>query len=271
MEHFKRIRSAVVVLPPLLLFLYYAPRPMFFLLVALLVALCLREYGHLLAYAQLPAHIGASYAVALGLVGAAAVGGEPYLAGGTWLGMFALAVTVLGTPRHGSKRLPALVYSMFGVLFIGWNLSYLILLRNLPEGKWFIFFLCIVVWIGDSVAMYVGQGFGHRKLAPSISPGKTWEGAIGGTLASVLSAGLVASVLLPQFELWQPFVLGLVIALTAQVSDLSESLIKRYTGVKDSGELIPGHGGMLDRVDSLLFASPCLFYTLKILLPTPTP
>jgi phosphatidate cytidylyltransferase len=119
--------------------------------------------------------------------------------------------------------------------------------------------------------MYVGQGLGHYKLAPAISPGKTWEGALGCLIGGVVTAGLAAHFLLPQLPLWQHLLLGVVISAAAQVSDLSESLIKRYAGVKDSGELIPGHGGMLDRLDSLLFAAPLLLYTLHLCLPASTP
>jgi phosphatidate cytidylyltransferase len=164
--------------------------------------------------------------------------------------------------QHGPQRFSALLHSLFGVVFIGWGLSHLILLRNLAEGKWYIFFLCFLVWIGDSAAMYVGHSLGQRKLVPTISPGKTWEGAVGGVVGGVLAAVLSARLLVPHLLLWQTVVLGLSISVAAQISDLGESLIKRYAGVKDSGGLIPGHGGVLDRIDSLLFAAPTMFYTL---------
>jgi phosphatidate cytidylyltransferase len=262
MEHYKRITSAVIILPPLLLFLYYAPKELFLVFVLVLVTLSLREYFHMLAPVQIPVCPKMSYIAAAALVVVAHFGGEPYLAEGFSFGMILLTLSVILPTRYGTQRFSALLQSLFGIVFIGWGLSYLVLLRNLPEGKWYIFFLCLLVWIGDSAAMYVGHGFGRRKLAPTISPGKTWEGAIGGVVGGVLTAVLSARLLVPHLRLWQSVALGIIISVTAQISDLGESLIKRYAGVKDSGELIPGHGGVLDRIDSVLFVAPTLFYTL---------
>jgi phosphatidate cytidylyltransferase len=107
-------------------------------------------------------------------------------------------------------------------------------------------------------------------MAPVISPGKTWEGAIGCVVGGVGTAVVSARFWLPDLLLWQWIVLGLCISLAAQLSDLAESMLKRYAGVKDSGGLIPGHGGMLDRIDSLLFAAPTLVYALYVLLPAPS-
>ena len=104
-------------------------------------------------------------------------------------------------------------------------------------------------------------------MAPAISTGKTWEGAIGCVIGGVCTAVVCAGFWLPDLVLWQRMVLGLCISLAAQLSDLGESMLKRYAGVKDSGGLIPGHGGMLDRIDSLLFAAPTLVYALYVLLP----
>jgi phosphatidate cytidylyltransferase len=271
MEHVKRIISVVVILPPLLLFLYTASQELFVLLVMLLVVLSLREYIRILSLSQFPIYVGVSYGTALLPVLSAYLGGEQALPLSLLLGLLALTITTLLRSQDGAQRFPALLHSLFGTLFIGWTLSYLVLLHGLPAGKGYIFFLCTVVWMGDSVAMYVGQGMGRHKLAPTISPGKTWEGAVGGALGSMLVAGFAGHFLLPHFFLWKHLFLGFFIALAAQTSDLSESLVKRYAGVKDSGELIPGHGGMLDRIDSLLFTAPLLLYMLNILLPASTP
>jgi phosphatidate cytidylyltransferase len=169
------------------------------------------------------------------------------------------------TVQFGAHRFPAMLYSLFGVIFVGWGLSHLVLLRSLDGGQWHILYLCAVIWVGDSIAMYVGKSLGWHKMAPTISPGKTWEGAAGCIFGCLLAAVLGIRFLMPQLALWQGLVLGLVISLAAQVSDLSESLIKRYAGVKDSSGLIPGHGGLLDRLDSVLFAAPVFLYTLDFL------
>jgi phosphatidate cytidylyltransferase len=265
MEQLKRITSALVILPPLVLFLSYAPPALFLVLVLLLVSLSLREYVQLLAMIQLPVCSRMSYTVAFLLVLTAYTGGERWMSRALSLGIIALAVAVMTTGQFGVQRFPAMLHSLFGVLFVGWSLGHLVLLRSLDGGQWSILFLCTIIWVGDSIAMYVGKSLGRHKMAPTISPGKTWEGAAGCILGCLLAAALGVHFLMPRLALWQGLVLGLVISLVAQVSDLSESLIKRYAGVKDSGELIPGHGGLLDRVDSMLFAAPVFLYTLDFL------
>lgn len=270
MEQLQRVISAGIILPPLLLFLYYAPQFLFLGLILVVALLSMYEYIRLLAVAHLPILAGSSYLTTLLLVLTAYLGGERWLSRMLFVSMVTLAVCALVVPHNGSHRLPALLSSVFGVLFIGWSLSHLILLRHLAAGKWYVFFLCAIVWVGDSVAMYVGKCLGRHKMAPAISPGKTWEGALGGIVGGLGAACLSAYAFLPSLTVWQSLELGLLIACTAQISDLSESLIKRHAGVKDSGELIPGHGGLLDRIDSVLFAAPALVYALDFILQMPT-
>jgi phosphatidate cytidylyltransferase len=129
-----------------------------------------------------------------------------------------------------------------------------------------------VVWAGDTAALYVGRAWGRHKLAPRLSPNKTWEGALGSVAGSLLVTGgllELAHVLATQWnsvwlsypeEIWYWLVLAVVVNVAAQVGDLAESALKRSVGVKDSGTLLPGHGGVLDRVDALLLAAPVLWY-----------
>ncbi len=267
MEQFKRLISAAVILPPLLGFLYYASRPLFLLLVLALVALSLHEYFQMLALVQLPVLPRASAAVAFALVLGAYWGGLSWMSVILSGGLIALTVCVLFTNQTNTQRFSMLLHSLFGLLFIGWGLSHLVLLRNLDDGRWYIFFLCAILWIGDSLAMYTGKLFGRHKMAPTISPGKTWEGALGCLIGGLCAAVLGTYWFLPHLPLWQGVTLGVMVSCAAQAGDLGESLLKRYAGVKDSGDLIPGHGGLLDRVDSTLFAAPVLVYTLNVLLP----
>ena len=127
-----------------------------------------------------------------------------------------------------------------------------------PRGLAWILTVVLAVWVGDSVALFAGMAFGKRKLAPMISPNKSQEGAVGGLLASMV----VGAVSFQSFGLgdWKlGLIVGAVISLSGQIGDLAESVLKRQAGVKDSGSLIPGHGGVLDRIDALLFAFPAGF------------
>jgi phosphatidate cytidylyltransferase len=271
MEQIKRIASALVILPPLVWFLCYASPMLFSILVLILIGLSLYEYVHMLQQVQLSVCTNVTFLAAFALASIAYLGGWRWLPIALFLSMVALTLRVMLLSSPGSPVFPTLVYSIFGVLFIGWNLSHLILLRLLPAGQWYILFLCVVVWVGDSVAMYVGKSLGRYKMAPAISPGKTWEGSVGGAVGGVLTAVLSAGLWLPHVVLWQCVILGLCISCAAQLSDLGESMLKRYAGVKDSGRLIPGHGGILDRIDSMLFAAPTLVYALHVLMIVPSP
>ena len=263
MEQVKRIASALVLLPPLVLFLLYASPGLFLILVLIVIGLSLREYFHLLQHVHLSVCTYVTWLAAFALAMTAHLGGDArWLSITLFLSMVALTISVMLTASQAAHFFPMLVYSVFGVLFIGWTLSHLILLRLLPAGPWYMLFLCAVVWVGDSAAMYIGKSLGHHKMAPAISPGKTWEGAVGCVVGGVCTAVVSAGFWLPHLVLWQCVVLGLCISLAAQLSDLGESMLKRYAGVKDSGGLIPGHGGILDRIDSLLFAAPTLVYAL---------
>jgi phosphatidate cytidylyltransferase len=148
--------------------------------------------------------------------------------------------------------------SLAGMLYVALPLSYFVALRQLDNGlRWIaIAFLC--TWACDSAAYLVGRSIGRHAFSPRISPKKTWEGAVGGVVAATLT-GLLAVPLLDAPTALAA-ILGCAIAIVAIAGDLVESFIKRQLGIKDSGTLIPGHGGVLDRVDSLLFAVPLVYY-----------
>lgn len=169
------------------------------------------------------------------------------------------------------RVLPDAAYSVFGLLYIGLSLTAIPLLSAQENGSSLLLFLFFVVWMGDVVALYVGRAFGRRKLAPAISPNKTWEGSIGSIVGSLLITLVLIYVaqLLAQHNFdWLAYPgsifrwLGLAVLLNiaAQAGDLIESAIKRGANVKDSGTLLPGHGGVLDRIDALLLAAPILWY-----------
>jgi phosphatidate cytidylyltransferase len=145
-------------------------------------------------------------------------------------------------------------------------LGHFIWLRYLPQGEWWVLWLLLVIFAGDTGAFYAGRALGQRKLYPQVSPGKTWEGAAGGVLLS-LAVGLAAGkYLLPEAGLKGLAWLALVLAITGLLGDLFESMLKRQAQIKDAGQILPGHGGMLDRLDSLLFAAPVVVYARVFLL-----
>lgn len=171
-----------------------------------------------------------------------------------------------------SRVLPDATASVFALAYVGLTLLAVPILREQPNGPTLVVFLLFVVWAGDIFALYLGRAFGRRKIAPRISPNKTWAGAIGSLLGSLLVTGGLFELAeqLAQWDFvrltfseevwWYWMILAVVINLAAQVGDLAESALKRSAGVKDSGRLLPGHGGVLDRIDALLFAAPALWY-----------
>ena len=150
-----------------------------------------------------------------------------------------------------------------GILTIGWVLGYhLILLRNIESvGMHLIFLLCGTVWCSDTGAYLVGRAFGRHKLGTPVSPRKTVEGTISGLVVGTLIGAVLAGVLLKGALPWvNAAFIGLLLSVLGQLGDLSASLMKRTAGVKDSGDVIPGHGGFIDRCDSLIFSTPVLYY-----------
>jgi phosphatidate cytidylyltransferase len=149
-------------------------------------------------------------------------------------------------------------WTIAGILYIGWLLSYFVALRGLDGGRNWVFLALATNFASDTAAFFTGRALGKHKLAPSISPGKTWEGAIAGVLGAII-VSLLFTLLIP-ISYWQAIVLGLLVSILGQLGDLIESLFKRSMGVKDSGRLFPGHGGALDRIDSVVFAGVVVYY-----------
>jgi phosphatidate cytidylyltransferase len=171
--------------------------------------------------------------------------------------------------------------TIFGVMYVSWLMGHLILLISVPYGKVYTFVLFFSTWVGDGAAYIVGRKIGKRKLIPRISPNKTVEGAVAGLATTLLAVVALKTVefreplsyyiringsqldfkeLMPGFSYLDAIILGFLISAFGQIGDLSESLIKRDAGVKDSGGIFPGHGGALDVIDSLIFTGPVMYY-----------
>ena len=155
-------------------------------------------------------------------------------------------------------------WTIVGALYVSWMLSYWLRLRGLEYGQNWVYLAMLTTFANDTGAYFIGRARGRHKLASAISPAKTWEGAIGGLISAILAAIVIAMVLnliAPfTFTYWQIILLGFLVSIFAQIGDLVESLLKRNTGVKESGNLLPGHGGILDRFDSLIFVGAVVYY-----------
>lgn len=199
----------------------------------------------------------------LGVLLIAAFIGEAYFAPGFGTRGLLTAILLLSLTSMLFRDQPApasgWAVTFAGALYLGVLLGHIALLRDLPSGLSWVVVGLFATWCNDSGAYFVGKTVGRSKLWPRLSPKKTWEGLAGGLVVVViLSAWLFSSIL--SITTAQGALLGLVVGVTATVGDLVESMFKRQAGAKDSGHLIPGHGGMLDRVDSLLFVMPGVYY-----------
>lgn len=158
-------------------------------------------------------------------------------------------------------------WTIGGIIYIGWMLSHFIPLRGLEAGRDWVLFAILATFAADTAAFFIGRAWGRHPLASAISPGKTWEGAIGGFLGAIAAASILAAILPGIPVVWHIALLGALIGVFAQIGDLSESMLKRSAGVKDSGRLIPGHGGLLDRLDSILFTVIVVYYYVLFIIP----
>ena len=270
-----RIVSALVAAPLAVAVVFLLPPVGFALVFGVLAAVALDEWGRLAGYTTLPGRLayvlvfGGISVVLIRAPGAAIVALTLISVG--WI---AAVVIVVGYPRSASLLRPPGVIPGIGLLVLTGAWLGLVSLRAQPEsGAWLIIWLFVVVWAADIGAYFVGRAYGRRKLALAVSPGKTWEGALGGLVCSVLLAtGLVWVVPALQifplqgapFSLTQWALLALGLGVISIFGDLFESVLKRETGAKDSGSLLPGHGGLLDRIDALVAVLP-IFALLMLL------
>jgi phosphatidate cytidylyltransferase len=172
-------------------------------------------------------------------------------------------IWLLGRPSK-EQAFRSWAWVVSGVFYVGWMLSYWLNLRGLEDGRNWVYLAMLATFANDTGAFFIGRGWGRHDLAPAISPSKTWEGMIGGLTCAIAGAVVVATVLNVispfGFKYWQIIALGFLVGLFAQLGDLVESLLKRNMEVKESGDLLPGHGGVLDRFDSLIFVGAVVYY-----------
>jgi phosphatidate cytidylyltransferase len=250
----KRILTALVMIPVVLYAVLGGIDWLFLLVLAAVAEICFDEYS-LITASREPVAYAAGLAILLMPV--------------QWLGLLAVLFTLLmltlamrsADLDAGFRRTAALV---LGVVYIfgAWRTAGLLRAIN----PWWLVFGLMVSWIGDTGAYYVGRKFGRHSLSPRVSPKKTWEGSIASVAVSSIAGGLALPRLIPGVGVAEAVLLALAANIAGQIGDLAESAIKRGAGVKDSGTLLPGHGGLLDRVDSSMFAVPVL-YAILVSLP----
>lgn len=278
----KRVATAAVLIPFVVGLVLWGSTAIVSLVLALVMLLALFEYfalgeaiGHrayrfwtatcalVLIYVQWRATNAPAYALSGGLtvyekmVGF--VGGIPSLDGVFFLFVVGIAVLTLWTSRPLVEGLPAAGISSSGLLLVAFPLTYGVRLHGLaPQGPRLLLFALVITWAGDTAAYFVGRSIGKHALAPHLSPKKTWEG----TFASFLGSLIVALVFVRWINAPLPHLLAMAGAgnIAGQIGDLLESAYKRSAGVKDSGSLLPGHGGILDRTDALILAIPVVWY-----------
>lgn len=273
-----RIATAAVLVPVVVALVWWSPPALLAAIAALIAILALLEFfqlgdrvglrgfkkwtcfcAALIFYAQYSAGflIKHSFAEGISIVRDAA-GGSLSIEAALLIFIFGCIALGLFTRRPLHEVLPAIAISAAGILFVVLPFSYIVRLNEIEKvGKQLVLFALFLVWAGDMLAYFVGKSLGRVPMAPALSPKKTWEGAIANVIASLLVAVVFARWM--QIDVVVPLIIAAVANIAGQAGDLIESAYKRAAAVKDSGKLLPGHGGVLDRIDSLILAAPVVW------------
>jgi len=261
----RRILTTLIGIPALVYLIKFTPAYVCFAIVLAAMLLALREY-FMLVQTSFP---WPGYALA-SLIVLSFYFPEGQLAMLFPLTAGLILVKALFSGLELREAFLASAFTLFGVWYIGGLMGYLVGIRTLDfggeTGSDFLLLLFVIIWTNDIFAYLIGKAIGRHSLAPVVSPKKTVEGALGGLIFGVV-AGIVCRVLfIQQLSLKDTVLLSVLVGIMGQIGDLCESILKRSSNVKDSGSLLPGHGGMLDRVDSLLFGAPAMYYYFYLVL-----
>lgn len=259
----KRVLTSVIFVPLFVWMVLRARGWLFAALVCAAAALALWELLRLFEHAGQPTyrHLGLLLGIALTVSFEVAGGAGPIVPALPVLVLCVSVAAVFTAPVvTGRPSTDGVALTLLGLVYVSWLLGHALLLHRLPAGDELVVTLVGVTWLGETAAYAVGSAIGRHPLAPSVSPRKTVEGAIAQFVASVLAALALAAWLLPEWTAARAMGAGALLGVAGQFGDLAESALKRNAGVKDAGGLIPGHGGVLDRIDGLLFNTPALYY-----------
>lgn len=257
-----RLLTAAVALPALWLIIWKLWDPVFNAFIFAVAAIGLHEF-----FAMASPDDGVERAAGIGFGLAVAAGVVTGTLAGAAIALTVVAGFVFPLVRHHDlpRAVSRLGILLLGVLYVGFLIPHVCLLRAQPDGWRWVIFTVAGAMGSDTGGYFAGRAFGRHKLLPAVSPGKTVEGSVGGLLGAVLGALVIRFILLPARGAGEVVALGLAIGVLAQLGDLAESALKRAFGAKDSGWIIPGHGGILDRLDSLLFPFVLTYYYLAVL------
>jgi phosphatidate cytidylyltransferase len=269
-SHVKRWITGLSALPVLIIWLGWGSPPMFALLIALVCLLSMREYFQMAlnknAGGIYPPLTMLGYVLGVSIIWAAYSNSASFILAIITANFLLCGFFLLPRYKTDPSIVGAVAMQVQGMVYIPVLISGLVRIRNTEAGILWIFFLLAIVFAGDIGAYYAGSYLGRHKLCPSVSPNKTIEGSIGGLCANLLIGGIIKAMFLPALPWTASLAMFLLIGASGQIGDLYESALKRSVQIKDSGTLLPGHGGMLDRIDALLFASPvALFFKEYIL------
>ena len=251
----KRVLTALLLIPFFIYIVLWAPSWAFFVTVAAVAALCFNEYSDLAALHGIAKPGVFGYAAGLLVLFL------PAKEDGFFVLVAMLGMSLALRSRELAHALPYAGALLLGVAYVFGTLRCAVELRAI--NAYWLFFALSLNWAGDIAALYIGRWIGRHKLAPHVSPGKSWEGSVASTAASLVYGAFYFHWLLPSAPLAASLGLTVVANVAGQFGDLCESALKRGAGVKDSGKLLPGHGGWLDRVDSSLFALPVVYFVVS--------
>ncbi len=262
----RKVWAGLGLIPPILLVIALLHSSVLHLMVLLATFLGVREYYNLvLPHSKwIERAVGIGLALILSL--AISFGGMKDISPFLVIVLLILAVLSMAVSQDLSSTISKMGITLFGILFVGFLLAYVSLIRNMPNGRLWVLFLIITVWAGDIFALLIGSFLGRHKLYPKISPNKTFEGLGGAVAGSIIVALVFSWLFIQNLKMGSCILLAMGLGILGQLGDFTESMVKRSAQVKDSGNLIPGHGGMLDRLDSFLFSAPFFHYALLYLL-----